>query len=151
MSQFERELPAQQFNTWIKALRCEDDKGEPSEAPRRLRVLAPNRFVLQWVRERYMNKIETLSREFYGEPVDASLGLCEVLKSEPGADAEEENAVPAPVVAPLPISSSRNHLWRPVLRQDAPKRRFHLPYPGDRSRHDLARAAAQQVAMNPGT
>ena len=51
LSQFERELPAQQFNTWIKSLRCEDDENDKKSA-RRLRVLAPNRFVLQWVRER---------------------------------------------------------------------------------------------------
>ncbi len=147
LSQFERELPAQQFNTWIKSLRFED----VDEKPRRLRVLAPNRFVLQWVRERYMNKIETLSREFYGEPVSVSLGLCEALKSESAAETESGVAVSAPVAAPLPISSSRNHIGD----QSYDKTRLNPDFTFDTlvtgRANDLARAAAQQVAMNPGT
>ena len=42
-------LPAQQFNTWIRALSAEPEEGGEGV---RLRVLAPNRFILQWVRER---------------------------------------------------------------------------------------------------
>ncbi len=38
------ELPAQQFNTWIRPLQVEAEGDE-------LRVYAPNRFVLDWVNE----------------------------------------------------------------------------------------------------
>ena len=40
------ELPAQQFNTWIRPLQVEAEGDE-------LRVYAPNRFVLDWVNEKY--------------------------------------------------------------------------------------------------
>ncbi len=155
LSQFERELPAQQFNTWIKALRCEDEE----ESPRRLRVLAPNRFVLQWVRERYMNKIETLSREFYGEPVDVSLGLCEALKTDPADSENEVAAEAAPVdmraakqsTNRLPISSSSNHLGDPSYDKTRLNPDFTFDTLVTGRANDLARAAAQQVAINPGT
>jgi len=48
LSRLEQELPQQQFNTWIKTLRAES--GEDSAWT----LIAPNRFVLQWVRERYL-------------------------------------------------------------------------------------------------
>ncbi len=154
LSQFERELPAQQFNTWIKALRFED----ADENPRRLRVLAPNRFVLQWVRERYMNKIETLSREFYGEPVDLSLSLCDVLKSEAiddeVADIDDIPSAPATAQqkpAALPISSSRNHIGDQSYDRTRLNPDFTFDTMVTGRANDLARAAAQQVAMNPGT
>src|SRR5262245_2239778 len=70
LGQLERELPAQQFNTWIKGLRLEAD-GSPDQ----LNLLAPNRFVLQWVRERYLAQIQELSQQFYPVPVTINLGL----------------------------------------------------------------------------
>ena len=58
LASFQKELPAQQFTAWIKSLRLE------SNGPNSLRLLAPNRFVLQWVRERYLARIENQLREF---------------------------------------------------------------------------------------
>ena len=156
LSQFERELPAQQFNTWIKALRCEDEEDQDKSRARRLRVLAPNRFVMQWVRERYMNKIESLSREFYGEPVDVSLGLSESLKLDAATDDDEigveaSPAAVAPLPARLPISSSRNHLGDPSYDKTRLNPDFTFDTLVTGRANDLARAAAQQVAINPGT
>ena len=55
LSTFERELSAQQFNTWIKPLRLEgDDEG--------LQVLAPNRFAIQFVKDRFLTRIEDLAK-----------------------------------------------------------------------------------------
>ncbi|HIZ51753.1 MAG TPA: chromosomal replication initiator protein DnaA [Candidatus Pseudomonas excrementavium] len=47
------ELPSQQFNTWIRPLQVEGDHGE-------LRLYAPNRFVLDWVNDKYLNRIQEL-------------------------------------------------------------------------------------------
>src|SRR6185312_10676182 len=57
---FERELTPQQFATWIRPLACADESG-------RLRLIAPNRFVLQWVKDRFGGRIETLARQATGE------------------------------------------------------------------------------------
>ena len=56
LSRFEQELSAQQFNTWIKPLQTEIE-GDA------LRLLAPNRFVMQWVKERFLKKIEQVAHE----------------------------------------------------------------------------------------
>ena len=44
------EIPNQQFNTWIRPLHCvlEDD---------RLRLMAPNAFVLDWVKKHYLDRL----------------------------------------------------------------------------------------------
>ena len=44
------ELPEQQFNTWIRPLQAVEDDG-------RLRLLAPNRFVVDWLEEHYVERI----------------------------------------------------------------------------------------------
>ena len=57
LSKLEQELPPQQFNTWIKALRAEDDQSANA-----VRLVAPNRFVLQWVREKYLRRLEDMAK-----------------------------------------------------------------------------------------
>ncbi len=143
LSRFERDLPAQQFNAWIKSLRLEDEGGHPHC----LRIVAPNRFVLKWVRERYLSQIEALGRDFYDEPVTINLGVAE----SGGAD------VPPPVEAeappPLPVLRSERPALR-VVDGVFEKTRLNPTFTFDTlvtgRANDLARAAAQQVAMNPG-
>lgn len=58
------ELPSQQFNTWIRPL-----KAEPSSEG--LTLFAPNRFVQDWVREKFQTRIsELINREVDSGPVD---------------------------------------------------------------------------------
>lgn len=76
LSRFEQELSQQQFQTWIKTLRTEDAANDPDREGR-VRLIAPNRFVLQWVRERYLRRIEELSQEFFDSPVSIMLSLPE--------------------------------------------------------------------------
>lgn len=56
LSRFENELSAQQFNTWIKPLQAGID-GDT------VRISAPNRFVMQWVKDRFLKKIEQFAAE----------------------------------------------------------------------------------------
>lgn len=58
LAQLQSELPAQQFNTWIRPLRV-DQSGSPTS----LRLLAPNRFVLDWVTEKFLSRIQELVSE----------------------------------------------------------------------------------------
>ena len=93
LSQLEQELPPQQFNTWIKTLHAEDGDGGESPA---LRLIAPNRFVQQWVRERYMRRIVELGAAFFGvEPA------CELALPAAGA------ARPAAALRPATVSAPR--------------------------------------------
>jgi len=151
LSRFESELPAQQFNAWIKTLRVEaDDSG------RRLRLVAPNGFILKWVRERYLSRIEDLSRQFFPQPVDIDLTLDETL---PANNADHALVTDSPVALPASdeIRTPRADI-RPLHAEAAPdydRTRLNPEFTFDtlvtgRS-NDLARAAAQQVAMNPGS
>ena len=59
---FEKELNSQQFNTWIRPLKLDTENSTEGE----LRLYAPNRFVLQWVKERFVPRIEALGTEKLG-------------------------------------------------------------------------------------
>ena len=142
LSHLERELSTQQFNTWIKALKIEDE----GESPRRLRVMAPNRFVLQRVRERYLNQIEALSRQYYGEPVNVTLG---VLETEP-AENEEAETTPGNGYAIKAVGSHSNVIDNAAYERSRLNPAFTFDTLVTGRANDLARAAAQQVATNPG-
>ncbi|RYY77282.1 MAG: chromosomal replication initiator protein DnaA [Gammaproteobacteria bacterium] len=58
-SSLQDELPSQQFNTWIKPLQI-DDVANPNE----LRLLAPNRFISNWVEEKFLGRIKELVAHF---------------------------------------------------------------------------------------
>ena len=65
---FRTHLPEQQLNTWILPLRME---GEPPA----LRVIAPNRFVLQWVKDRYLALIQQLATEYFTDDTSVEMAL----------------------------------------------------------------------------
>ena len=64
VSCLKNELPSQQFNTWIRPLYAET-------SPNEVRLYAPNRFVLDWVKEKFLERIrELLSEHSSGSNVD---------------------------------------------------------------------------------
>ena len=81
------EVPLQQFNTWIRPLHA-------IESPEALKLLAPNRFVLDWVREHFGTRIQALVSEWGGP-------LCQV-QLEIGSRAVSR---PAVVAAPLRVAT----------------------------------------------
>jgi chromosomal replication initiator protein len=83
---FERELTPQQFATWIRPLTCADDAG-------RLRLTAPNRFVLQWVKDRFGGRIETLARQATGTSVAIEFAVADAARA---ARTVNEPAAPGP-------------------------------------------------------
>ena len=90
------ELPAQQFNTWIRPLQVEAEGDE-------LRVYAPNRFVLDWVNEKYLSRVLELLDE-HGN------GLAPVLSLLIGSKRSS-----APRAAPnAPLAASASQAQAPV-------------------------------------
>jgi len=59
LERLRQELPTQQFSMWIRPLVCEEQEGVVA-------LYAPNRFVLDWVRDKYLNNITALLKEFAG-------------------------------------------------------------------------------------
>lgn len=165
LSQFEQELPAQQFNTWIKTLRLEGDEPDfdasdelaEKQTPSCLQLIAPNRFVLQWVRERYLEKIQTLSHKFFPSPVSISLGLAEAATATaitPQAESSQETRnKPEPATVSAGLNSKAAKAVRSIdtaYEKSRLNRDFTFDNLVTGRANDLARAAAQQVALNPG-
>ena len=53
LNRLEAEIPAEDFNTWIRVLHAVDEQSG-------LRLLAPNRFVVDWVNQRFRGRIEQI-------------------------------------------------------------------------------------------
>ena len=152
LQRFEQELPAQQFNTWIKPLRLE---GEASALENGLRLIAPNGFILKWVRDRYLSRIEDYSRNFFSGPVTIAL----VIGSGKAAPARvETNTATVETVAAkpgTPVERKGSAQEKPGARKsNYEKSRLFPTFTFDNlvvgKANDLARAAAVQVAHNPG-
>jgi len=125
---FQRELTPQQFNTWIRPLRLE-------LAGDGLLLIAPNRFVLQWVKERFATRIEELAAMAMGRPLRLALTVAEV--------SEREVATPPPVGSQEPAHGSRRNEQASIN----PSFSFTTFVAG--KANQLARAAGLQVAEHP--
>lgn len=146
LSQFEQELPQQQFNTWIRPLRLEgEDKVGDG-----LRLIAPNGFILKWVKERYLTRIEELGRVYFDAPIAISLTLGERKVGIPVVRVETRTAAVVPPVAEVAFTNS----IAPRGNNPYEKTRLISSFTFDNlvvgKANDLARAAAMQVALNPG-
>jgi chromosomal replication initiator protein len=144
LKRFEQELPVQQFNTWIKPLRLEGES-HPLEG---LRLIAPNGFIMKWVRDRYLTRIEDYGRAFFSGPVNIALvidgGKAGIVR--PGT-ASANAATASPVSVPVPDKAQ-------AKTNPYDKSRLFQSFTFDNlvvgKANDLARAAAVQVANNPG-
>jgi chromosomal replication initiator protein len=127
LAHFEQQLPPQQFKTWIKPLKFQ-------AADNQLTLTAPNRFVLQWIRDRFLAEIERLAGERFGNEVGVSLVL-----------AEKETALPPKEL--VPASGGTKPSTRDISRLN-PDFNFSTFVTG--KANELARAAAIQVAERTG-
>lgn len=59
LARLQDELPATEFSMWIRPLQAELSDNT-------LALYAPNRFVLDWVRDKYLNNINGLLNDFCG-------------------------------------------------------------------------------------
>jgi chromosomal replication initiator protein len=140
LGRFKQELSAQQFNTWIKPLRCEVIQGG-------VRLLAPNRFVMQWVKDRFINKIEGLGQELLDRPISIELALMDT-SSQPLPEPQvAELAAPTEPVKP----PTKSKVGKSLATGSGLNPVFNFDNFVTGKANQLARAAAIQVAENPGT
>lgn len=150
LSRLECELPAQQFNTWLKGLRVEIAGGAPLDVT----LIAPNRWVLNWVRERCLTQIEAFGRTFSPGPVNVRLAVADGSDTNATTVAETaaiENSSPEVEPVTPPTGRQRNvRISDPVFDKTRLNPDFTFDNLVTGRANDLARAAAQQVAQNPG-
>jgi chromosomal replication initiator protein len=135
----ESELPMQQFNTWVRPLQVVERDGE-------IRLLAPNRYVVEWLGDNSLPRIKELIREFaHGAIPDVVLDV----GTRAGAIPEAANA-PNGVgggLGSLP-GKARRVAATVIGGRIAPEFTFDSFVEG--KSNQLAKAAAVQVAGNPG-
>jgi len=139
----ETELSAQQFNTWIRPLQqVEDNSG--------LRLFAPNRFVLDWVRNHYLELIKSFVADFTGNQspiISLEIGS---KPSEPlTRDVQTESVTPNNTgsTATRPVSAESNS--RPPIQSHINQGFTFETFVQGKS-NQLARAASLQIGENPG-
>ncbi|MDM4768454.1 chromosomal replication initiator protein DnaA [Pelomonas sp. SE-A7] len=158
------ELPEQQFNTWIRPLpeaEVQDAAGEDGIV---VSLRVPNRFKLDWIRNQYAGRIESILTELAGKPARLELALAprsdaavarpalpanqpvavgQVLHNglKPVPMAKEVSPPPAAADAAPPAPSATRHRINPALT-------FDTLVPG--RANQMARTAALHVAGAPG-
>jgi len=162
------ELPAQHFNTWIRPLQVEAVGDE-------LHIFAPNRFVLDWVNDKYINRLLELMAERNNGHAPAialqigSRGQTRSTAASPASPAPASTVVnPPPVTLPAqepfantsPTPVAQQSQQSPAAQPSAPakgtikhvsalNRSFTFDSFVEGKSNQLARAAAWQVADNP--
>jgi len=172
------ELPAQQFNTWIRPLQASEESGL-------LRLFAPNRFIRDFVTDKFAGRISELVREHPGGAgVDVVLEIGNVQATAavqtspanvPARPSEPVAATDDPLsyASPVPPSMNADNL-APAARATPAAPTASFGRANDSEVHEalqhqhnlvgnytfqnfvegksnqLALAAAQQVAENPG-
>ncbi len=146
MDRLEGELPVQQFNTWIRPLQVKIDDS-------RLCLLAPNRFVLDWITQRYLQRIN----EIVGE-LDHSAITIEIVIGSKNAEAKAKlksdvkSGASARVLARKNVQPVRvNEKSEGVIEhQSGLNKSFTFKSFVEGKSNQIARAAALQIAKNAG-
>ena len=141
LSRFEQELNSQQFNTWIRPLRLEGEDAPDKD----LRLIAPNHFILRWVKDKYLRRIEEISQEFFPVQIQISLSVAHDAPSPHKHGQEKSEAANPSSTVSAKASATR---WHEKTRLN-PSLNFDNLVVG--KANDMARAAAQSVARNPGS
>lgn len=136
LDHFQSKLNAQQINTWIRPLTISIDDSQ-------IRISAPNRFVAQWVKDKFLTEIENLATSYFDLPKEISL----VVETKPSKINHTTNQQ----VEKVEKIEALGHETKPALNETRLNVNFTFSSFVRGKANDLARAAALQVADNPGS
>lgn len=137
LGHFQTKLNPQQVNTWIKPLSISAESDQ-------IKISAPNRFVAQWVKDRFLSDIENLAQSFFDKPISFQVVVDNKAKAEVTQTAESSS----PSAAPNEKSPAAQ---KPSLGDSRLNPNFTFSSFVRGKANDLARAAALQVSENPGS
>ncbi len=153
LGRFEKELSPQQFNTWIKPLHYKMEEQS-------LTLFAPNRFVQQWVKNKFLSRVIELSKEELSYPISIDVVLLDGKHDDNiksiAALIGDGSSPSAPKIK-KPVTAKENEKSEPVATKKHkisdhsglnPAFNFSNLVTG--KANQLARAAALQIAENPG-
>ncbi len=128
LNHLEDELTPQQFNTWIRPLQAVEDTAT-------LRLLAPNRFVMDWVKQKFMGRVDKLVSDYSQQNITVRLEI--------GTNTPVEIAERAPV-------EKKTETIISTYGTKSLNGAFNFENHVEGKSNQLARAAAIQVGENPG-
>ena len=129
ISSLEGEISEQQLNTWILPLQVEQD-------PNTLKLLAPNRFVMDWVRKHFLERIcELVASLDDSKSISVSLIIGSQTRSSPAPDTTGFPQSP-PARAYRSSGLNESHRFKNFVEGKS---------------NQLARAASIQVSSQPGS
>ena len=137
----EGELPAQQYNTWIRPLQSIEETGV-------IRLLAPNAFVLDWVQNNYLLRLKELTNQIWSKESPeirleiGSIGTPDSNTSEPASNQEALAAEPV-----WSSASTKSPAFKIISNLN---KAFTFENFVEGKSNQLARAASIQVGANPG-
>ena len=138
LSQLQETLPATEFNLWIRPLQAE-------MVENKLYIYAPNRFVLDWVKNKYLTTISQLLNTLLGNnSLKLYLEVGSTLSVEKKSEVNQSKSGVVPAWKTTKESNS-NHTYYSGINH---KHTFNSFVEG--KSNQLAVAAAKQVAENPG-
>lgn len=152
----QEELPAQQFNTWIRPLILSHPEGlSEDNISKNIQLLAPNRFVKDWVSDKFLDRIVELFQQISGErcSVTVESGTVSIPIKQPPPQAP---TVSAPVTESTThiqvVPDTRNSGVEGGLNhQSNINETFTFASFVEGKSNQLALAASRQVAENPGS
>jgi chromosomal replication initiator protein len=129
ISSLEGEISEQQLNTWILPLQVEQD-------PNTLKLLAPNRFVMDWVRKHFLERIcELVESIDDSKSMSVSLIIGSQTRSNPPPEMVKYSQSPAPSTY-RSSGLNESHRFKNFVEGKS---------------NQLARAASIQVSSQPGS
>lgn len=157
----EEEIAAQQFNTWLRPLFAE-------EVGETVTLYAPNRFIRDWVNDRFLRRITEIINELSSSRIVVQLDVGSKSSASTSSNntptmlpnAADSNSVATQKAIPQPPSNtlkssvsatSRNPEVKGAIKhRSSLNKDYTFENFVEGKSNQLARAAAQQVAENPG-
>ena len=140
LERLEAECTPDAFHAWLKPLQA-------VETPSSLTLLAPNRFVVDTVKEKYLRRIVELTQHFQGSQDFIVLLELGTLEKQP---AVERRLTAAEGVVPTTQSASNDARVKPAQCISHLDASYTFDTFVEGKSNQLGRAAALQVALNPG-
>lgn len=139
LPQLQAELPAQHFNTWLRPLQSEQHDNV-------LVLFAPNRFVLDWVRDKFLHRITELVEQVSS---DKKIKVVLEVGSKPSGVQSATTTAPPKLQGHFSGKNSINKMYIKYYSNLNPAFTFTSFVEG--KSNQLGRAASFQVAENPGS
>jgi len=140
LSLLQEEYPAQQFNTWLRPLQAEGEEDS-------LVLLAPNRFVVDWVKKHFFERIKELVSQISADAIKfVSIEIGSKVAPVNTTDTKIEKSEAPSIITSKSVSKKTSDHYKNCYLN----KKFIFESFVEGNSNQLARAASWQVAERPG-